>query len=228
MARVGIIGGTGPQGLGIGLRFALAGETVVIGSRDPARAEAAAQRIRDRPEPALPPDRVAAADNATAARTADVAVLSVPFAALPPLLPHLAGCLDGKIVLDVTNPLIAADGFFDVLAPPEGSASAWLQARLPGARLAGCFKTLSAPELWRLDRALEGDVLVCSDHTDATRYVADVVARIPRLRAVDAGPLAAARHVEHLTALLLTINRRHRARTAVRIVGLPPPRPPAA
>jgi len=220
MARVGVVGGTGPHGIGMALRLVIAGEEVVIGSRSLERAETAVRRIRERILPRVPPDRVRAADNATAARTCDVVVLAVPYTALPALLDELRPSLAGKVVIDVVNPLIADDGLFRVAPVAEGSASGWIQAHAPEARVVGCFKNLSAHDLWRIDRAMHGDVLVCSDFPEAIGYVSSLIELMPLLRAVDAGPLANAAHVEHITALLLNLNRRYRAQSSIQIVGL--------
>jgi NADPH-dependent F420 reductase len=212
------VGGTGPEGLGLGLRFAAAGQPVVIGSRVPQRAAAAAEEVRT----AVPGARVEGLENGAALERSDRVFLTLPFEALPPFLDQTADRLAGKLVIDVIVPLAFRDRSVE-LAPVPGAASVGelIQQRAPGARVVSAFKNLSADRLRDLDAALEGDVLVCGNDRGARAEVAALVALLPGLRAVDAGRIANARHVESITALLLNLNRRYDARTSIAILGLP-------
>jgi NADPH-dependent F420 reductase len=119
-------------------------------------------------------------------------------------------------------PLSFHRGFADVAPLPDArSMGELIQGREPRARVVSAFKNVPADLLTELERRLEGDVLVCSDDDAARREVMDLVRRIRALRPIDAGPLAGARHLETITALLVNLNRRHRARTSIAIVGLP-------
>jgi NADPH-dependent F420 reductase len=213
---IGLLGGTGPEGRGLALRFALAGEQVIIGSRDQARAEEAVNRVQTRGKIT----GVQGATNAHTAQEADTVILTVPYEAQAPLLAPLAGPLEGKTVISTVSPLAFENGLPSMLAVPEGSASAQVQRILPRSTVVAALHHVSAVDLWEPEKVLEGDVLVCSNDNDAKARVIDLVQHIPDLRAVDGGPLANARYVEEITALLLNLNRVHHIRTGIRITGL--------
>ncbi|MBI4200688.1 MAG: NADPH-dependent F420 reductase [Chloroflexi bacterium] len=214
---IGFIGGTGPEGRGLALRFALAGERITVGSRELARAEEAVRRITARV--AIATD-VLATTNAQVAQVADMVFLTVPYEAQAGLLEMLAPALAGKVVVSTIAPLAFENGRATIVAVPEGSASAQAQWLLPQSQVVAAFQNVSAVDLWDPHRIIEGDVVVCSDHEEAKQQVMSLAQRIPNLRAVDGGGLASARYVEGVTALLLNINRTYRARAMVRIVGL--------
>ena len=140
---------------------------------------------------------------------------------LPTFLETARSQLAGKLVIDVAVPVALRDGFFE-LAPVPGAPSAGelVQKAVPSARVVSAFKNVSAERLQDLSAALEGDVVLCGDDAAARTEVAALVAKLPGLRAVDAGRLANARYLEAITALLLNLNRRFRARTSIAIVGL--------
>lgn len=213
---IAFIGGTGPEGLGLALRLAAAGEDVVIGSRKLERAEAAAAWVGER----WPPARVRGALNADAAAGADVVFVTVPYSGQSATLAELAGALAGKVVVDTVVPLTFEKGRARPLPVEDGSAAEEARRLLPGSRLAAAFHTLSAHKLQDVSSGVEGDVLVCSDDPEAKATAMALVEKIPGLRPVDAGPLLNARYVETLTVLLLNLNRLHKAETGVRIVGL--------
>jgi NADPH-dependent F420 reductase len=217
MPALALIGGTGPEGLGLGLRFAAAGQEVIIGSRSPDRADEAVAAIRA----ALPSARVTGCENAEALGRSDRIILTIPYGGLDAFLRSSAGGLAGKLVVDVVVPLVLRAGVFE-LVPVPGAASVGelMQSRVPGARVVSAFKNLSAERLRDLGSRLEGDVVVCGQDPAARAEVAGLVALLPGLRAVDAGGIANARYVEAITALLLNLNRRHRARTSIAILGL--------
>jgi len=217
MARLAILGGTGPEGRGLALRFAAAGEAVAVGSRDPARAEAAAADIRL----AVPGADVTAGENIAVLGSAAIAVLAVPFAGLAPLLERSAATLDGKLVIDVIVPVALRSGLFELLPVPGApSVGELIQAAVPRARVVSAFKNLSAKTFVDLGTPLEGDVVVCTDDESARGEVITLVHRLAALRAVDGGALANGRYSEAVSVLLLNLNRRHHARTSIRIIGL--------
>jgi NADPH-dependent F420 reductase len=218
VTAIGIVGGTGALGRGLALRLAAAGEPVLVGSRVAERARATADGIRA----ALPTARVEGLDNdAVVARTSRL-ILAVPFDGLVPFLRETGSALAGKLLVDVVVPLVFEQGVA-VLAPVGApSVGELVQARAPRARVVSAFKNLPAEPLADLARPAVGDVILCGDDEGARAEVAALVARIPTLRPVDAGALPNARHLEALTALLVNVNRRHRAHTSIVLTGLTP------
>ncbi|MFN8641813.1 MAG: NADPH-dependent F420 reductase [Candidatus Binatia bacterium] len=223
MGRMAILGGTGPEGIGLGLRFAMAGEEVVVGSRQAQRAADAARDMRAKLESIGCRTPVTGADNAAAIDGADIVVLSFPFSGVADILPGLASTLAGKLVLDVINPLERVNQVFVSAQVPEGSAAEAIQKALPESFVVSAFKNESAEELVEVQHPVEGDIVVCSDHQHARAAIVELVKRIPRYRPVDAGALVNARVTEGITAMLLNINRRYKAVTSIRILGLDGP-----
>lgn len=211
---IAVIGGTGRQGFGLGVRWARAGFGVVLGSRDPGKAAAAAERAR-KSNPELP---IEGHSNREAARIADVVVLTIPFSAQEAILADIRPEVGGKVVIDTTVPLRSASP--PVLEiPPEGSAAQRVQALLPEARVASAFHTVSALKLNAFDTPLAEDALVCGDER-AKRTCLELADRIG-LRGLDAGPLESAATLERLGALVIALNQRYRRRTiGIRFVGL--------
>jgi NADPH-dependent F420 reductase len=217
MASITILGGTGHQGRGLAQRLAHAGRRVLVGSRDPERARAvfAAWGRTDPP--------IDVAGNASAVDRAEVTILAVPFPSVDELLrelhPHF---IDGALVIDVTVPVTFAEGKMAMLDVAEGSATEHIRARLPPAvRLAAAFKTVPAHLLGATADPLDCDEFVCGDSDGARAEAAALVSLLPGLRPIDVGPLSRARSIEHLTALAIAINRRHKIHDArFRIVGL--------
>ena len=216
MTRIGFIGGTGPEGRGLAYRFALAGHEVVIGSRTPKRGADAAKEVAERAGNAS----VTGAENAVAAREAELVVLTVPFAAQADTLPPLREACEGKIVVSTAVAMLFEGGLASMLAVPEGSAAEQAQALLPGALVVGAFQNLGAAKLWQGDEPLDQDVVVCGDDEGAKRQVSALAEQIRGVRAVDGGPLSNARYVEGITVLLVSINKRYKALAGVRIAGL--------
>lgn len=214
--RVAVLGGTGPLGRGLGRRLALAGYEVVVGSRDAARAAAVADALR-----AATGMTIAGAENATALDGAAICVLAIPADGVETMLAALRPRLAGTLVVDVVVPLAMRDGVVEHAPPPgERSAGEMIQRLLPESTVVSAFKTVPAAVLDGPGATVEGDVLISGDDAGARARVATLVERIPALRAIDAGALRTVRAVEGITALLVNLNRRHHARTTVRIVGL--------
>ena len=213
---LGFLGGTGPEGRGIALRLGLAGEAVMIGSREAARAEEAARELRD----THGLSEVYGGLNDEIARSSDVVFITVPYAAQTAVLTPLSDALDGKVVVSTVAPLAFVGGQASMLTVEEGSAAQQAQALLPGSRVVGALQTVSAHSLLEPGTEIEGDVVICADDEAAKVVVVALVERIRALRAVDGGPLANSRYVEGMTALLININRLHRTRSGVRITGV--------
>src|SRR5262245_36017132 len=213
---IAILGGTGPEGLGIAARLAAAGEAVVIGSRDAGRAADAARLLTGEVAGA----RLRGLRNPEAAAAADLVIIAVPAPGLAELLRESGPGLRDKIVLDVVNAVRVVDGVFFGPERAADGAAARIAASAPGVRVVSGLKHVSAANLRAVERRLEGDVLLCGDDDDAKTVVAGLVRRMPDLRPIDAGGLAVAPLLDQVTALLLNVNRRHHTETSLRIVGL--------
>ena len=223
MARkIAILGGTGPEGLGLANRLARAGEHIVIGSREASRAQEAARKLRETLGSAA---YIEGAENAAAAAECAIALLTLPFSGQAPLLKQLKSVWKpGTVVIDTTVPLAATLGGSPtrVIGVWQGSAAEAAAEMLPaGVALAAAFHNLGA-ELLAGDAPVECDVLVCSDDENARQVTMELAAKIPGVRALNGGKLENARIVESLTALLIGLNIRYKVHSAgIRFTGLP-------
>ena len=220
--KIGILGGTGPEGTGLAYRWARAGEEIVIGSRDAQRASETAAQLRARIGISA---KIEGADNASAAAQCEIVVLTVPFSGHAALLKQLKPVWKpGTIVIDTTVPLAASVGgaATRMLGVWQGSAAEETKELLPaGVSVAAAFQNLGA-ELLATDDAVDCDILICSDDEKAKQAASDLAAKIPGARAVNGGKLENARIVESLTALLIGINIRYKIHSAgIRFTGLP-------
>ncbi len=220
--RIGILGGTGPEGSGLAMRWAAAGEHVVIGSRDAQRAAETAKLLRVRVGSNA---KIEGTDNAAAVAQCDVVVLTVPFSGQAPLLKQLKPLWKpGHIVIDTTVPLAAAVGGVPsrMLGLWQGSAAQQTRELVPASvAVAAAFHNLSA-ELLAKDGPVDCDILVCSDDENAKLVASELAAKIPGARALNGGKLENARILESLTALLIGLNMRYKVHTAgIRFTGLP-------
>ena len=218
--RIAIIGGAGELGFGLALRWAKAGVEIAIGSREAAKAKDAAQRVAD----LVPGAKIIGDDNLGAAASAGIVVIAVPFTAQAGILKTLKPALKDKIVVDASVPLAATVGGRPtrLLGVWEGSAAQQAQGLLPGVTVLSAFHNLSAESLHDLSATPDCDILICGDDAAAKEKLAGLVALIPGLRAVDAGPLEMSRVVESVTAMLISINRRYKTHhSGIRITGLP-------
>jgi hypothetical protein len=220
---IAILGGTGNQGPGLAMRWALAGHRIIIGSRKQAKAERVAGEVNARLEaadgPAVHP--VTGMVNHDAAEACEVAVLTVPFGAQNALLEGLNGALAGKVLINV-NVALKPPKVTRVFIPPEGSACEQAQAILGEATpVVGAFQNVSAHVLDALEEPVSCDVLVCGDDAGA-KALAIALAQDMGTRAFDAGPLANAKAVEGLTAILIKLNIQHKVHgSGIRITNLP-------
>jgi len=223
MARkIAMLGGTGAEGSGLAYRLAKAGEHILIGSRDAARAQETAKQLRERIGSGA---QVEGLDNPSAAAACDVAMLTVPFSGVVALLKQLKSVWKpGTVVIDTTVPLAATVGgaATRMLGVWQGSAAEQTQELLPtGVSLAAAFENLGADVLAG-DTPVDCDVLVCSDDERAKQVASELVGKIPGARALNGGKLENARIVESLTALLIGLNMRYKVHGAgIRFTGLP-------
>jgi hypothetical protein len=212
---IAILGGTGKEGLGLGARWALAGHTIIIGSRDAERARTKAAELRD----ATKQGSIDGAGNAEAAARGDVVVLTLPAQGLAATLPDVREACRGKIVVSTVVPLTF--GGPRLFTPPSaGSSAEEAQALLPGARVVAAFHHIAAHELAETDHAIECDLLLCGGNAAAKEIVSGLAVALG-LRVIDVGALANAGPVEGITALLATINRRYKLKNSgITITGL--------
>ncbi|MDP6350796.1 MAG: NADPH-dependent F420 reductase [Alphaproteobacteria bacterium] len=211
-----VLGGTGAQGRGLALRWAKAGYPVILGTRSPEKGA----RIAAGFNPGLSGPAIRSMDNAAAAAEADIVVLTVPFAAQLATIEEVRPALAGKLLIDVTVPLVPPK-VSRVQLPPRGSAVVAVQDLLgETVKVVSAFQNLSAHHLENPDHAVDCDVLVCGDDPSAREIVIGL-ARDAGLRALHAGRLANSTATESLTALLIAINRRYKvAGAGIRITGL--------
>jgi NADPH-dependent F420 reductase len=216
--RIGIVGGTGREGRGLGLRWARAGHAVVLGSREEARARARAEEL----SAAVPAGTgsIEGGSNEHAIDGADVVVLSVPYSAHAETLRSLAPRLAGRIVVDITVPLQPPK--VAQVHLPEGTAAA-LEAQAilgPEAKVVATLHHVSSAHLGDADHAVDCDVLVCSDDPRAMETALGLIKELG-VRAFDAGPLRNAVALESLTPVLLHLGRRYKSPgVGVRFTGL--------
>ena len=214
---IAVLGGTGHEGAGLAARWAKAGLPVVIGSRDAARAAEAAAAMAARTG-----GMVTGNDNASATAAGDNVVLAVPYAGQQALAKDVQAHLNGKILIDVTVPLVPPK-VARVQLPEGGSAVEALQKMLgENVRVVAAFQNVSAHQLADLDAEVNCDVLVTGDDVDARETVVQL-ARAIGVTALHAGPLANSAAAEALTSVLISINKRYKVAdgAGIRITGIP-------
>ncbi|GAB4082990.1 NADPH-dependent F420 reductase [Modestobacter muralis] len=220
---VGVLGGTGPQGRGLAVRLAAAGQRVLLGSRDAERAEEVATEVAARAAAVAGAGEVSVrgGSNVDVAGAADLVVIAVPYAGHADTLAELATPLAGKVVVDCVVPMGWDELGAYVLDVVEGSVCQQAAVLLPDSHVVGAFHHLSAVTLEDLSQpTLEGDVMVVGDVREATDLVQALAGRLPGMRGVYAGRLRNARQVEALTINLVSVNRRYKAHAGVRITDV--------
>jgi NADPH-dependent F420 reductase len=213
---IALIGGTGPEGRGLALRFALAGHRVVIGSRQAERGAETARELRA----GLPSGDLTGTSNELALANADIAVVVVPYEAHRPTLEALRERLAGKIVVDAVVPVRFERGPRPVEVA-EGSATEEAAALLPDSTVVGAFHNLAAEVLLNPEASVDADILLTGNDAEAKETISILAGQIRGARPLDAGPLRFSRFVEGLTILLIGLNGRYKAHSSIRISGLP-------
>ena len=218
---IAVIGGTGPAGTGLALRWARAGETVIIGSRHATRAAQISDDIRKR---AGESSHVSGMENSAACAASDLLVLTVPFDSQAAVLKQLKPAIRaGSILIDATVPLAASIGgrASRTIGVWQGSAAQQTAELVPkGVSVVAAFQNVSA-EILNGDADVDCDVIVCSDDPNATKVAMELASKISGVRAIDGGKLENARIVEQITALLIGLNIRHKGNGGIRITGFP-------
>jgi 8-hydroxy-5-deazaflavin:NADPH oxidoreductase len=213
--HIGLIGGTGREGRGLALRWAKAGHTLAIGSRDAERAKARAEELR-----VDGVKQIAGGDNAWAASVSEVVLLAVPYGAHRETLEGLKGSLEGRILIDITVPL-KPPRVGEVHLPPGQAAALEAQAIVgPSCKVVAALHHVSSSHLSDPDATIDTDVLVCSDDNTAREVAMRLIGDLG-LFALDAGPLRNAVALEALTPVLIHLNKRYKVPGAgVRFSGL--------
>jgi 8-hydroxy-5-deazaflavin:NADPH oxidoreductase len=218
---IAVVGGTGAEGSGLAARFAQAGATVCIGSRNLEKAQEAARRIAHQ----INGSQATGHTNADAVAGAGIVILTVPLSAQVETLKMIRGSFaPGAILVDATVPLEIAIGgrLSRTLTLWDGSAAQQAARLVPGVPVVAAFHALSAEALAKLDHPLDCDALICGDSAEAKTAVAQLAALIPGVRAIDAGPLDNARLLESAAALLISLNLRHKVKeSGMRFTGVP-------
>jgi NADPH-dependent F420 reductase len=213
--NIAILGGTGKEGAGLATRWAIAGHSIIVGSRDPARAHDKAVELRDKAHK-IP---IVGHGNAEAAALGEVVVVALPAAGLATTLPQVRDACRGKVVISTVVPLTFG-GPRLFTPPPEGSAAELVQALLPEGRVVAAFHHIAAHELSSTDHPIDCDLLMCGGDAEARNVVTEL-GRAMGLRSLDVGPLTNAGPIEGITAVLATINRRYKVKNSgIRITGL--------
>ncbi|GMG88369.1 NADPH-dependent F420 reductase [Biformimicrobium ophioploci] len=216
---IAILGGTGQLGTGLARRWLQAGYTLIIGSRDLEKAEQAVADLRNvLAERGISSADVQAMDNCSAAECASIVTLCVPFSHQESTLQSVKAMLEGKILIDVTVPLVPPK-VARVQLPDQGSAGQIAQLLLgDGVDVVSAFQNVPAPHL-KEDGPLDCDVLVCGNNKEARAAVIEL-AEAAGMRAFHAGPIQNAAAVEAMTSVLIFINKQYKSHAGVRITGV--------
>ena len=211
---IGFIGGTGPEGRGLALRFALAGEKVFIGSRNKSRGIEIAEEIEKHS-----PGFVIGGSNEEASAKSDIIVIATPYDAQRTTVQELKSHLNGKIIVNVIAPLSFNKGSISSIRVEDGSAALECQKLLPNSSVISAFNNISAQDLLKKDKKIDCDVIVCGNEDNSKKTVMDLAEKIYSIRAIDGGTLENSRYVEDLTALLLNINKIYKWHSSIKIVS---------
>ncbi|MCI0665382.1 MAG: NADPH-dependent F420 reductase [Acidobacteria bacterium] len=222
---IAIIGGTGDQGKGLALRWALAGCSVTIGSRDLTRARRAAEEmISTVSSHGQANPSICGAFNSEAAAAASIIVLTVPFEAQIAIFKEIRqGIKPGTLIVDVTVPLETAVGGKParVLGVWAGSAAEQCtEMAPPGVNTVSAFHNAGAAALADLEQDVDCDIIVCGDDKNSKERLRPLVEVIPGCRYIDGGVLANSRTIEAMTAFLIGINLRYKTHSGIRITGI--------
>lgn len=212
---IGIIGGTGPQGKGLAYRLADAGVDVLIGSRSAERGANAASDIAAM----TGSGRVEGTVNDELPDRSEMLLVAVPYVGLADTLRPFADRTVGKVVMSAVNNLTFLQGP-QALPVEAGSAAEEVAEVLPGALVTTAFNNVSASHLLDTSHHFDEDVLVCGEDEGAITQTLELVNRVPGLRGVACGGLRLASTVEAMTALIISVNKRHQVTAGVRLTGL--------
>ncbi|MBM3672431.1 MAG: NADPH-dependent F420 reductase [Actinobacteria bacterium] len=216
--EIGVLGATGPAGTGIAARLAAIGHNVVAGSRERSRADAVVATLREKWDARV--DGLRAGTNDDAAAAQDLVIVATTWEGAVDTAAAHASALAGKVVASMANGLEKVGHEFRPVLPEAGSLAEAVQAAAPAARVASAFHMIPAATFGNLDEEMDSDVVVCSDDDVARDLVIDLVSSIPNLGAFDGGSLANSVGLEAFTAVLLTVNLRHKGSATLRLAGV--------
>jgi 8-hydroxy-5-deazaflavin:NADPH oxidoreductase len=216
---IGIVGGTGDLGRGLALRLAKAGHAVLVGSRKPEQAVGAAQALAaELSDRGISDASVEGMDNAAAAERGDIVFVTVPFGAHTPTLESIRHVVQGKVVVDVTVPLVPPR-VARVQLPPEGSAGMIAQTLLgEDVQVVSAFQNVAAAHL-QADMEIPCDVLVTGNEKTARQMVIDLIESMG-MRGFHAGLIHNAAAAEALTSVLININKQYKTHAGLRLTGI--------
>ena len=217
---LGFIGGTGPEGKGLALRLAMAGESVFIGSRSETNGAEAAELVNSMSKSISSDGHAQGGTNYSCAQACDIAFVCVPYPGHKETLSELEHLLRGKIVIDVVAPLKFKKGQVSSIDVPEGSAAEQAKTTLPTSRVVGAFHNVSAQDLLKPDKSIDSDVIVCSDDNEAKLITISLAEKIISIRGIDGGKLENSKYVEDFTALLLNINKIYKGHSSIKLTGI--------
>ncbi len=217
---IAILGGTGDLGTGLARRWAQAGYRVIIGSRTQEKADAAVSDLKSvMQERGVTAVTVEARENLAAAQAADIVAMTVPFSHHSSTLELVKPALQGKILIDVTVPLVPPK-VARVQLPEQGSAGQIAQELLgEDVQVVSAFQNVAAHHLQE-GLGLECDVLVCGDKKDARAQVIELV-EAAGMRGFHAGSIANAAAVEAMTSVLIFVNKQYKCHAGIKLTGLP-------
>ena len=215
---ISIIGGTGPEGKGLGLRLAMAGEKVFIGSREEPKGQEVAQQIKK--IEGVRNITVEGGSNFNAAKMGDIIIISTPYSGHKQTLMDYASLLKDKIIIDVVVPLSFSKGKISTLPILEGSVAEEAQEILKESSVVGAFHNVSAEDLLIPNKKMDCDVIVCSNNQDSKKTVIQLTEKILGLRGIDGGGLHNSKYVEDFTALLININKIYKTHSSIKISGI--------
>ena len=206
--KIAVIGGTGKEGYGLSMRWALAGHEVIIGSRDDERGKKAAEEIKEKIKTGL----LDGTDNKSAAISSDIVLLSIPYSGIDLILADIKEELENKIVISIIAPIEKdpEKNYFKYKEIDENSAAEKVQAILPKSKVVSALHNISFKSLRELETNLEADVLVCGNFDDAKEVCMKLIEDIKDLRAIDVGILENSKMIESITPLLMNINFKHK------------------
>jgi hypothetical protein len=209
LMKIAIIGGTGNQGLGLGLRFVKAGLPIIIGSRDETKARIAVDKVREY----FPKADIEGYDNLAAAEKGDILIMAVPYKYMADTIKSIKGALtEDKILVSPCVPLANAVGGrpTQIVSPWEGSAAEQAKALVPNVKVVAAFQNICAARLMDIEKPVEDDVIVCSDDKEARKTIMELANKVDSLRGLNGGALCTSRIVESITALIIGMNIRYK------------------
>ena len=219
--KIGFLGGTGPEGKGLALRFAMAGHEIYIGSRDVTKSQEVSSELIGKLETILPQaPKIHGETNKNSCLYSEIIFITVPYNAQYQLITDLKSEINEQIIVNTVVPMSFENGKPSIIDVKEGSAAEQVQTLITSTRVISAFHNISAVELSKPNAIIEGDVVICGDDKEAKEIIMDLTKTINNLRPVDGGDLNNSSIVENITILLLTINKKYKTRTNIQIKGI--------